>query len=41
MCDKLELGCVVVGGGTGGAVLGKRFLALTPSVATMAGQRCH
>ncbi len=30
MCDKLQLGCVVVGGGTGGAVLGKRFLTSQP-----------
>ena len=30
MCDKLQLGCVGEGGGTVGAVLGKRFLASLP-----------
>jgi hypothetical protein len=31
MCDKLQLGCVVVGGGTVAMLQNKRFLALTPS----------
>ena len=32
MCDKLQLGCVVVGGGTVAMLQNKRFLALTPSL---------
>ena len=45
MCDKLELGVMVAGGGTVGAVATNRFLvltpSLTPSVASVVGWPCQ